>query len=146
MTAVPNRHPAAVRTGTRLYDAVPATDPREQAAARRRIARTEALLRQAVAATTPEQAQKLIVSSFPIAAKSYILSDDPDCRLRLLAAAAPPGQEAKLTLQRQEPRDSRWHEMALAPEETAQLRRFLELADPNPAALPNKPSAEGTAK
>ena len=146
MTAAPNRHPTAGRTGTRLYDAIPEPEPREQAAARRRVARTEAVLQQALAAATPEQARKLIVSSFPIAAKSYILSDDPDCRLRLLAATGPPGREPKLTLQRQETRDSRWHDMTLAPEEAAQLRRFLELADPSPDTIPNKPSAEGTEK
>lgn len=113
--------------------AFPEPNPPEPAAARARIAKTEALLRQACAAATPQEARRLILRRAPIAAESYTLAQDPDCRLRLLETPpAQPGQETRLTLQRQEPRDSRWHEMTLSPEETTQLRRFLALAQQGP--------------
>ena len=123
------RAPTAGRNNPGSWDLPPPADPQEQAAAKTRIARTEALLRQALAAETPEQAQSLILQHTPIAADSYTLSSDPACRLRLLAQhAAAPGSEPRLTLQRKEPRDDRWHELTLSAAETEQLRRFLALA------------------
>lgn len=104
-----------------------AAEQRARATAKQRVARTEALLEQVRKAADPVTAQKLTLRASRFTAIALTLSDNEVCQLRVLATALPGQPEIKISLQRREPRDDRWHEMSLSPADQQALRQFVAL-------------------
>ena len=114
-----------------------AAEQRARTTAKQRVARTEALLEQVRQTADPATAQKLTVKASQFTATALTLSDDEVCQLRVLATALPGQPELKISLQRREPRDDRWHEMSLSPADQQALRQFVTLHGAAAQLLPS---------
>lgn len=130
-----NRRPS----GNDWYDDIPEISKESRKAAQRRVKRTEELIDQLKSATTPEAALSLRGRVTPFQAVSLLLAEESDWKLRLLAVKYLDKPKIRVTLQRQEPRDHRWHDLSLSAADHAALLHFLNLSgaakqlDPFPA-------------